>query len=142
MFPIKLLMSILSFKKGKDIERRVLQMRQRPITRLTGFQKLAILLTLISLSAVYEYFILSGKLNKILVYDELSDSLSSIKTRVLRLEYLLDMYVVASRFENTTVEMIKDEVSGLDRDINEKLFNPPSGSALPTTPCFMTAYRT
>ncbi|MEK6790870.1 MAG: GAF domain-containing protein [Deltaproteobacteria bacterium] len=100
-------------------------MRQRPITRLTGFQKLAILLTLISLSAVYEYFILSGKLNKILVYDELSDSLSSIKTRVLRLEYLLDMYVVASRFENTTVEMIKDEVSGLDRDINEKLFNPP-----------------
>ncbi len=99
-------------------------MRQRSITRLTGFQKLVILLILISLSVVYEYFILSGKLNKILVYDELSDRLNSIKTKITRLEYLLDMYVVASRFENTTVEMIKEDVSELDKDINEKLSNP------------------
>lgn len=99
-------------------------MRQRSISRLTGFQKLAIFLILISLSAVYEYFVLSDKLNKILVYDELNYRLSSIKTRVIQLEYLLDMYIVASRFENTTVELIKDEVSGLDADINEKLFNP------------------
>ncbi|MBI5235551.1 MAG: GAF domain-containing protein [Deltaproteobacteria bacterium] len=99
-------------------------MRQKSSTRLTGFQKLVILLILISLSAVYEYFILSGKLNKISVYDELSDRLNSVKTRVARLEYLLDMYVVASRFENTTVEMIKDDVSEIDKDINERLSGP------------------
>ncbi|HXI10271.1 MAG TPA: HAMP domain-containing protein, partial [Thermodesulfobacteriota bacterium] len=54
-------------------------------------------------------------------YDDLNYRLSSVRVSISKLEYLLDMFVVARRFEPTTVDMIKGDVDKLDENINEVL---------------------
>lgn len=91
---------------------------------LTNIQKFFIFLTAIFIIAIADYRSFVAKSEKVELYDELDTSISSVRVSMTKLEYLLDMFVVARRFENTTVELIKSDVSKLDENITEALGNP------------------
>jgi len=90
-------------------------------TGLSNIQKYAVALSLILIVAFLDYRSFSAKTQHIEVYDDLNYRLSSVRVSISKLEYLLDMFVVARRFETTTVDMIKGDVDKLDENINEVL---------------------
>lgn len=103
-----------------------------PCKGLSHIQKLFISLSLIFVIAIIDYqsFLLKSK--KIELYDDLNYKLSTIRVSIAKLEYLLDMFVVARRFESTTVELIKGDVEKLDQEVTEVLGNPKYHEVLKT----------
>lgn len=90
-----------------------------PFKSLSVNAKLLIIFFLVISFAAFNYLLFRGKTEKIAVYDDLSSRLSSIRVSIIKLEYTLDMFIVAERFEATTVALIKTDVARLDRSINE-----------------------
>lgn len=91
-------------------------MRQ-PAARLSNIQKFFITLTVILLAVIFGYRYFLEKTRKVELYDAMHGQISSVRVSISKLEYLLDMYVVARRFENTTVDLIKGDVRAIDDSI-------------------------
>lgn len=87
-------------------------------TGLSNIQKFIVSLSVIFLIALVDYMSFSAKSRQIEMYDDLSYRLSAVRVSISKLEYILDMFVVARRFEETTVEMINNDVDKLDENIN------------------------
>lgn len=92
--------------------------------RLSTFQKFFITLSVIFIIAIIDYQSFLGKSRKVELYDEIHSRISSARVSTTKLEYLLDMFVVARRFEGDTISIIKEDVASLDETINELEENP------------------
>lgn len=90
-------------------------------TGLSNIQKFLVSLSVIFVIALVDYMSFSAKSRQIEMYDDLNYRLSAVRVSISKLEYILDMFVVARRFEATTVEMINNDVDKLDEKINEVL---------------------
>jgi PAS domain-containing protein len=90
---------------------------------LSIYLKLFIVFVLFAILVSADYYIFSSKLRKTDLYDELNNHFASIGTSIIRLEYTLDMFVVARRFEDTTVSLIKRDVNRLDTSIQRAVNN-------------------
>jgi len=86
--------------------------------------KLFLAFAVISLVAFWDYRLFLDKAGRIELYDELTYHINSIKVSITRLEYTLDMFVVARRFEDTTVGLIKKDVQKLDSAVMRVVENP------------------
>src|SRR3990172_11377418 len=86
--------------------------------------KLFLAFPVISLVAFWDCRLFLDKAGRIELYDELTYHINSIKVSITRLEYTLDMFVVARRFEDTTVSLIKRDVEHLDVLIGAAVRNP------------------
>lgn len=95
-----------------------------PFTGLSSIQKFFISLSVIFVIVLVDYQSFLGKSRKIELYDDLNYRLSSVRVSIVKLEYILDMFVVARRFEDTTVDLIKNDVEKLDENINGVLAQP------------------
>ncbi|MBI5886817.1 MAG: hypothetical protein HZB85_09600 [Deltaproteobacteria bacterium] len=87
-------------------------------------RSIIIFLSIIFVVAIIDYRVFSAKSRDIVLYDDFNGHLGSVRVSITKLEYLLDMFVVAGRFENATVDIIKDDVGKLDTEINSGLLNP------------------
>ncbi len=97
-------------------------MRQ-PAARLSNIHKFFITLSVILIVVIFGYRYFLEKTRKVELYDEMHAQISSIRVSLSKLEYLLDMYVVARRFENTTVDLIKGDVRAIDESISGVIEN-------------------
>lgn len=95
-----------------------------PFKGLSNIQKFFITLSVLFVIAIVDYQSFIEKSRRIEVYDDLNFRISAIRVSITKLEYLLDMFAVARRFENTTVELIKGDVDNLDENVNAVLGNP------------------
>ncbi|MBI5491446.1 MAG: methyl-accepting chemotaxis protein [Deltaproteobacteria bacterium] len=95
-----------------------------PFRGLSNIQKFFITLSVLFVIAIVDYQSFIAKSKRIEVYDDLNFRISAIRVSITKLEYLLDMFAVARRFENTTVELIKGDVDNLDENVNAVLGNP------------------
>src|SRR3990170_2492629 len=89
-----------------------------PFKRLTIFQKFFISLTIIFVVAIAEYQSFLQKSHKVELYDSLHTEISSTRVSISKLEYLLDMFVVAWRLEYGTIDIIKGSVNDLVANLN------------------------
>ncbi|MBI5561822.1 MAG: PAS domain-containing protein [Deltaproteobacteria bacterium] len=89
-----------------------------------------IFLSLVFVAVIIDYRSFLAKSRDEMMYDEFNGHLSSVRVSITKLEYLLDMFVVAGRFESATVDIIKDDVANIDREINDGLLNPKYGTIL------------
>ncbi|MBI5587697.1 MAG: hypothetical protein HY889_04940 [Deltaproteobacteria bacterium] len=90
-------------------------------TGLSNIRKFLISLSIIFVIALVDYISFVSKARQIEMYDDLNFRLSSARVSIAKLEYILDMFVVARRFETTTVDIIKHDIDKLDENINEAL---------------------
>lgn len=84
-----------------------------PFKRLTIFQKFFITLTLIFVVAIAEYQSFLSKSHKVELYDSIHHEISSSRVSISKLEYLLDMFVVAWKLEYGTIDIIRGSVDDL-----------------------------
>lgn len=82
-------------------------------------RKLLLFLSAIFILALADYQLFLKKSRDIELHDELNQRLNSVRGGVIKLEYLLDMYVVASKFEANVINIIRDDVDKLDSTIKE-----------------------
>ncbi len=64
------------------------------------------------------------KVRDIELHDEMNTALSDIRVSITKLEFLLDIFVVAGRFETATVGIIREDASNLDKKISDVAANP------------------
>lgn len=100
-----------------------------PFKALSSFQKFFITLSVIFIVAIIDYQSFLEKSRKVELYDELHSRISAARVSTTKLEYLLDMFVVARRFEGDTIEIIKGDVAALNENITELVENPVYRSA-------------
>lgn len=93
-------------------------------SNLSNIRNLLIMLSVIFVAAVAVYQIFLYKSKEIELYDELNLRLGTMRVSITKLEYMLDMFIVAGRFEPGTVNMIKEEVDKLDLNISEIASSP------------------
>lgn len=86
-------------------------------------RRIIIFLSIIFVVAIIDYRAFLAKSREIVLYDDFNGHLSFVRVSTTKLEYLLDMFVVAGRFEKTTVDIIKDDVVQLDMEIHNGLLN-------------------
>src|SRR3972149_3819898 len=84
-----------------------------PFRRLTIFQKFFITLTIIFVVAIAEYQSFLQKSSKVELYDSIHREISSARVSISKLEYLLDMFVVAWKLEDGTIDIIRERVEQL-----------------------------
>jgi len=89
-----------------------------------------LLLLIIIAAAVADYNLFLRKANRIELYDDLHSRINEMRVSITQIEYLLDMFVVASRFEGTTVNMIKGDVVKVERNIGDTLGDPDFASLM------------
>jgi len=87
-------------------------------------RSIIIFLSIIFAVAIIDYRSFLVKSREIVLYDDFNGHLSTVRVSTTKLEYLLDMFIVAGRFENTTVDIIKDDAAKLDTEISGGLLNP------------------
>lgn len=97
---------------------------------LRDIRRIIIFLSIIFAVAIIDYRLFLDKSKEIVMYDDFNGHLSAVRVSITKLEYLLDMFVVAGRFETTTVDLIKNDVDKLDAEINAGLLNPKYGTLL------------
>ncbi|OGQ03043.1 MAG: hypothetical protein A2W38_04280 [Deltaproteobacteria bacterium RBG_19FT_COMBO_58_16] len=85
---------------------------------LSSIQKLLIFLLLVFMAAFADLYVFSSKSGQVELYDEVTGRISDMRASITKLEYLLDMFVVARRFESTTIELIKGDVDELDDNVS------------------------
>ncbi|MEK7678575.1 MAG: hypothetical protein AAB356_00130, partial [Deltaproteobacteria bacterium] len=73
---------------------------------------------------VIDRFFFIHKVTDIELHDEMNTALSDIRVSITKLEFMLDIFVVAGRFETATVGIIREDVSNLDKRINDIAANP------------------
>lgn len=93
-------------------------------SNLSNIRNLLLMLSVIFVAAVAVYQIFLFKSKEIELYDELNLRLGTMRVSITKLEYMLDMFIVAGRFEPGTVNMIKEEVDKLDINIGEVVSSP------------------
>lgn len=91
---------------------------------LSNIQKFLISLSVIFIVVILDYRSFLDKYRTVEYYDDLNFKISSVRVSITKLEYLLDMYVVARRFENTTIDIIKGDVREIDDSIKSIRENP------------------
>ncbi|MBI5643899.1 MAG: hypothetical protein HY954_10555, partial [Deltaproteobacteria bacterium] len=95
-----------------------------PFRGLSNIQKFLISLSVIFLIAIIDYRSFTSKYKQVEAYDDLNYKISDVRVSITQLEYLLDMFTVSKRFENTSVELIRGDVDKLDHDISMIANNP------------------
>lgn len=93
-------------------------------TGLSFLHKIVIALSIIGALAVFDYRSFMGKTRKAELYDDLIGRLTSVRVSIDKLEYLIDMVIVASNIEGVTVDVIKNDMVRLDRTITELTGDP------------------
>lgn len=88
-----------------------------PFTGLSNIQKFFIYLSLVFIFALGDLHLFTRKAAKVELYDDLASRISTVRVSIIKLEYMLDMLVVARRFESTSIELIKGDVDELDGNI-------------------------
>lgn len=91
---------------------------------LSNKQKLFLSLSVLFAIAFLDYRSFTSRHRQVELYDDLNARISSIRVSITQLEYLLDMFTVARRFENTSVELIRHDVERLDDSIGLVVNNP------------------
>jgi len=89
-----------------------------PSTGLSSIQKLLIVFILIVAAAAADLYLFNSKSDQVELYDDMTGRISEMRASITKLEYLLDMFVVARRFESTTIELIKSDVDKLDDNVS------------------------
>ena len=89
-----------------------------PFRRLTIFQKFFITLTIIFVVAIAEYQSFLQKSSKVELYDSIHREISSARVSISKLEYLLDMFVMAWKLEYGTIDIIRESVDELMTNLN------------------------
>ncbi len=79
---------------------------------LTG--KIVVALLLIFSALSLDYYIFSKWFNAIELHEELLHSLDSIRVSATKLEYLLDMYITAGRFDESSFNLIDESVKEIE----------------------------
>ncbi len=95
-----------------------------PFKRLSSFQKFFITLSLIFIVAIIDYRTFLKKSEKVELYDEMSSRITSARVSITKLEYLIDMFTIARRFESGTIELIRGDVAAMNENINGLVENP------------------
>lgn len=91
---------------------------------LSNKQKLFLSLAVLFAIAFLDYRSFTSRYRQVELYDDLNARISSIRVSITQLEYILDMFTVARRFENTSVELIRHDVEKLDESIGLVSNNP------------------
>ncbi|MBI5454069.1 MAG: methyl-accepting chemotaxis protein [Deltaproteobacteria bacterium] len=91
---------------------------------LSNKQKLFLSLSVLFAIAFLDYRSFTSRHRQVELYDDLNARISSIRVSITQLEYLLDMFTVARRFENSSVELIRHDVERLDESIGLVVNNP------------------
>lgn len=97
---------------------------KRTVKGISITRKFFALLAVMLVLAAADYLFFVSKSGKVESYDEINNRLGAVRISMTKLEYLMDMFVVARRFEVTTVALIEDDVHSLDRSLAE-LFTDP-----------------
>lgn len=95
-----------------------------PLKALSINLKILTAVAFIFVIALIDYRLFVNEARKIEIFDEMNTQLSGIRVAVTKLEYSLDMFVVAKRLENTTVALIKSDVNDLNKSMSELMENP------------------
>lgn len=95
-----------------------------PFKSLSSFQKFFITLSILFIVAIIDYQAFLVKSRKVELYDEMNSRITSVRVAITKLEYLIDMFTVARRFEGGTIELIKGDVAALNENINALAENP------------------
>lgn len=93
-------------------------------TGLSNLHKFIIALSMIGALALFDYQSFMARTRKVKLYDDLIGRLSSVRVSIDKLEYLIDMVIVAKNIEGMTVDVIKNDMVRLDRTITELTGNP------------------
>ncbi|MFQ5464680.1 MAG: hypothetical protein ACE5EI_01995 [Thermodesulfobacteriota bacterium] len=97
---------------------------------ITGKFLALLVVVLILAAADYRYFV--AKSGKVALYDDINKRLGTVRVSITKLEYLMDMFMAAQRFEVTTVNLIEDDVNSLDRAFND-IFSDPRYNRIRTS---------
>ncbi|OGP14591.1 MAG: hypothetical protein A2052_02430 [Deltaproteobacteria bacterium GWA2_54_12] len=95
-----------------------------PFKSLSSFQKFFITLSILFIVAIIDYQTFLAKSRKVELYDEMSSRITSVRVAITKLEYLIDMFTVARRFEGGTIELIKGDVAAMNENITGLVENP------------------
>jgi len=95
-----------------------------PFKVLSSFQKFFIAFSIIFVVAVIDYQTFLEKSRKVELYDDISLRITSARVSITKLEYLIDMFTVARRFESGTIELIKGDVAELNLNITSLAEDP------------------
>lgn len=95
-----------------------------PFKSLSSFQKFFITLSILFIVAIIDYQTFLAKSRKVELYDEMNLRITSTRVAITKLEYLMDMFTVARRFESGTIELIKGDVAALNENITGLVENP------------------
>lgn len=96
---------------------------KQPYKGLSNIRKFSIFLSLILITAIADYHSFLRKTAEIELYDDLNYRLNALKVSIVRLDYFLDMFVVAS-VEKSSVGLIKTEMKKVDTNLSEVLDDP------------------
>lgn len=88
------------------------------------YLKFIVLFVVIVIVAGLDYYAFYERTRKIEVLEALNNRLDTVRVSIIKLEYTLDMFIVARRFEETTVGLIKRDITRLDTDLGEIITNP------------------
>ncbi|MBE9529393.1 MAG: GAF domain-containing protein [Proteobacteria bacterium] len=88
------------------------------------YLKLIVVFVVIVIVAGLDYYSFYERTRKIEVLEALNDRLDTVRVSIIKLEYTLDMFIVARRFEETTVALIKRDIIRLDTELGEIITNP------------------
>ncbi len=94
-----------------------------PYKGLSNIQKFFIFLSIVFAVAILDYRSFSNKTRELELYDDLSYRLNTVKISIMKLDYLLNMFVVTG-FEKSSVDLIKGETEKLDGNMNDVLGDP------------------
>lgn len=106
-------------------------------TGLSNLHKLIIALSIIGAIALFDYRSFTGATRRVALYDDLIGRLNSVRISIDKLEYLIDMVIVARNLEGVTVEVIKNDMERLDGTITELTGNPEYMDILNNNPMLL-----
>ncbi|MBI5233743.1 MAG: hypothetical protein HY880_05255 [Deltaproteobacteria bacterium] len=89
------------------------------VSGLSITRKFAIFLAFFFLFVLVNSLLFIFKSKEIVFYDDLERRLNAIKFSILRLEYVLDMYVVGWQFEKQRIELLTEDLARVDRHVSE-----------------------
>ena len=82
-------------------------------------RKFAALLVFFSLLFVVDLYLITRKSNNFKLYTELEHRLSLLLTDIVRVEYMLDIFVVARHIEEGVPEAIQRDIKKIDEELKE-----------------------
>ena len=95
-----------------------------PFKSHSNIQKFFISLSLVFIFVIVDLHLFARKASEVERYDALSARLSNMRASTAKLEYMLDMLIVAKRFEPSTIKTISDDVASLNKDMTDLKQDP------------------